>query len=56
MLRMIRNGLSGLTLHLKERDAVRRLQRLDDRMLAEMGIPRSQIRSAVRHHPSRNIP
>lgn len=32
-----------------QRKAIRQLSRLDDRMLQDMGISRSQIGSAVRH-------
>lgn len=54
MLHMIKRGLGGFATHLKERDAVRRLQRLDDRMLADMGISRAQIPSVVRYRSSSN--
>ncbi|MEP6827984.1 MAG: DUF1127 domain-containing protein [Aestuariivirga sp.] len=43
-----------MTRHLKERAAMRRLRRLDDRMLADIGLHRSQIRSAVKYQTSGN--
>ena len=54
MLHLIRFRLNGLATRLEERDAIRRLQRLDDRMLADMGIQRSQIHSAVRFQTTSN--
>ncbi len=61
MLHVIRRSLHGCAAHLKQRDAIRSLQRLNDRMslqrlndrmLADFGIHRSQIQSVVRDRTS----
>ena len=54
MFRMIRFGVNGLTRRLKERDAIRRLRWLDNRMVADMGVHRSQIQAVVKCHTSGN--
>jgi uncharacterized protein YjiS (DUF1127 family) len=54
MLHIIRRGLHGCATRLKQRDAIRSLRRLDDRMLADIGIQRSQIQSVVRDHKFNN--
>lgn len=52
MLHIMRRGLRRCAAHLKQREAIRSLQRLDDRTLADLGIQRSRIQSVVRDHTS----
>jgi len=54
MLQQIRRGLKNVAARLRERDDIRLLQRMDDRMLADMGLSRSEIKSAVRNKSSSN--
>ncbi len=54
MFHRIKFLLNGVTARRKDRDAMRRLHRLDDRMLADMGLHRSQIHSAVKCQTSGN--
>jgi uncharacterized protein YjiS (DUF1127 family) len=53
MFQLVMQTWGGFVTRLEERDPIRRLQRLDDRMLSDMGIQRSQIQSAVSYQTSR---
>lgn len=49
MFTTLRHRFRTVAVQWIERNAYRRLQQLDDRMLKDIGLSRSDIRSAVRH-------